>query len=83
MVWYVKPFVAPLQHHIEQSIANVLPRHGQSHQLHAGDMEGVSCRVGELIEPPVTVWEGTGRLSRHGWERELRRVKMGVGELCL
>lgn len=52
--------VVPLQHNVEQSVPDIFSRHGQSHQLHTGDVQGVGCGIGELIEPPVTVGEGAG-----------------------
>ena len=61
--------VLPPQHHVEQGVAYVLAGHCQRHQLHTGDVQGVGGRVGELVEPPVTVGEGTGGLARHRWSR--------------
>lgn len=58
---------APFQHNIKQSVSHIFSWHGQSHQLHTGDVQGVGRRVGELVEPPVTVGKRTRWLSRHGW----------------
>lgn len=81
-------FTVPLQHDIEQGIADIFSWDGQGHQLHTGDVQGMGRRVGELVEPPVTVGERTGGFSCHGWKelREGAKVTRGgsvVSWMCV
>lgn len=56
----------PFQDDIEKGIPNIFAWNCQGHEFHTSDMQSMGSRIGELIESPVTVGEGSRRLASHG-----------------
>lgn len=59
----------PFQDDIEKGIPHIFAWNRQGHEFHTRHMQSVGSGVGKLIESPVTVWEGSWRLARHGCKR--------------